>query len=284
MRYIYTLQQLSSCSFRTVYRGSSTTHKATRLQTATEYTCRAAAISESGQGAWSEHVTFETLPSPPLAPTGTPQHPCMLCGNHLVRPLQHTSSLGGLFSPYICCTELVLRQVSEQELLLSWAAVDYPLPLSYDVQVRTAKPGQDFEQVRIYSTLPTASHLSTLLPDLHPPQAYKGVACSCSLKVRSHDLSHEARVRGVASCDINGREELLWGTFAHPVYCLCKKLEEEIVGGAQEEPSPSPSLPAEGVADGWGLDRKLLGLSALMFVSLLVFALAFLIGQYVLQQ
>ena len=58
-------------SFRTVYQGSAATHKATRLQPATEYTFRAAAISESGQGAWSDHVTFKTLPTPPLAPTGT---------------------------------------------------------------------------------------------------------------------------------------------------------------------------------------------------------------------
>ena len=46
------------------------------------------------------------------------------------------------------CTELVLRQVSDQELLLSWSAVDYPLPLSYEVQVRTARPEHDFQQVR----------------------------------------------------------------------------------------------------------------------------------------
>ena len=89
-------------------------------------------------------------------------------------------------------------------------------------------------------------------------------------------------MRAVASCDINGQEEVLWGTFAHPVHCLCKKLEEEVVGGAQEEPSHSPS--EEGVADGRGLDRKLLGFAALVFVSVMVFAVAVLLGQNALQQ
>ena len=46
------------------------THRVTRLQADAKYTLKIAAVSESGQGAWSDHVTFSTAPPPPLAPTG----------------------------------------------------------------------------------------------------------------------------------------------------------------------------------------------------------------------
>ena len=76
----------------------------------TEYTLKVAAISESGQGDWSDHVTFVTTPTPPSAPMG-----------------------------------LVLKQVSNDTLQLDWRAVDFPHPLTYEVQYRTANSNQDYQ-------------------------------------------------------------------------------------------------------------------------------------------
>ena len=84
----------------------------------------------------------------------------------------------------------------------------------------------------------------------------------------------------MATCDINDREELLWGTFSQPVHCLCKKLEKEVVREADEELSPSPPLPEEDVSDELDPKKRVLGFVALVFLSLLVLALAFLMGQY----
>ncbi len=56
--------------FHEVYSGTAVSHRLTRLQPDTEYLMRIAATSESGQGAWSDDVTFTTTPTPPPAPTG----------------------------------------------------------------------------------------------------------------------------------------------------------------------------------------------------------------------
>ena len=88
------------------------THRITRLQPDREYTLKVAAVSASGQGDWSDHVTFMTTPTPPVAPTG-----------------------------------LVLTQVSNDALQLDWQAVDFPHPLVYEAQYRVANSNQDFQQV-----------------------------------------------------------------------------------------------------------------------------------------
>ena len=61
---------LSLGRFHEVFRGNGVTHRLARLQPDTKYTLKIAATSESGQGVWSDHVTFSTAPSPPPAPTG----------------------------------------------------------------------------------------------------------------------------------------------------------------------------------------------------------------------
>ena len=53
-----------------VYRGSAVSYRAVKLHPSTDYTFRIAACSESGQGEWSDHVTFSTTPTPPHPPTG----------------------------------------------------------------------------------------------------------------------------------------------------------------------------------------------------------------------
>ena len=55
-------------TFLVVYRGSGVNHRVTKLQQNTLYTFRIAASSVSGQGAWSDHMTSVTTPTPPLPP------------------------------------------------------------------------------------------------------------------------------------------------------------------------------------------------------------------------
>lgn len=95
-----------------MFRGNAVTHRITRLQPDTEYTLKIASISASGQGEWSDHVTFTTAPTPPAAPTG-----------------------------------LVLKQVSNDSLQLVWQAVDFPHPLIYEAQYRVANSNQEYQQV-----------------------------------------------------------------------------------------------------------------------------------------
>ena len=58
--------------FHEVYTGTAVSHRLTRLQPDTEYVMKIAAMSESGQGVWSDDVTFMTTPTTPPAPTGKP--------------------------------------------------------------------------------------------------------------------------------------------------------------------------------------------------------------------
>ena len=53
-----------------MYRGSGTSYRLSKLQPSSEYTVRVAAMSESGQGEWSDQVTFTTTPIPPPVPAG----------------------------------------------------------------------------------------------------------------------------------------------------------------------------------------------------------------------
>ena len=98
--------------FHEVFHGSAVTHRITRLQPDTEYALKIAAVSPSGQGDWSDHVTFMTTPTPPVAPAS-----------------------------------VVLKQVSNDMLQLDWRAVDFPHPLIYEAQYRLANSNQDYQQV-----------------------------------------------------------------------------------------------------------------------------------------
>lgn len=98
-----------TCRFQAVYSGQAVSHRLLKLQPASRYTLRIAASSESGQGVWSDDITFETPPMAPPAPT-----------------------------------DLALRQVDDV-IVISWNAVSSDLPVTYEAQVKT--PGQDFSQV-----------------------------------------------------------------------------------------------------------------------------------------
>ena len=101
------------CRFHEVYRGSAVTHRIVRLQPDSEYTLKIAAISESGQGEWSDRVTFLTTPIPPTAPVG-----------------------------------IEFTQVSNSVLQLDWQAGEFPHPLIYEAQYRVANVNQDYQQVK----------------------------------------------------------------------------------------------------------------------------------------
>lgn len=125
--------------FHEVYSGNAVSHRLTRLLSDTEYVMRVAATSESGQGAWSDDVTFMTTPSLPPAPTGKLRrsHACVCV-------IVTVSSFVGL----------MLRQESKDTLKLCWQAVgeDQSYSVSYEVQVNSPLPGEDFVQVRKNNT------------------------------------------------------------------------------------------------------------------------------------
>lgn len=100
------------CRFHEVFSGTAVTHRITRLQPDSEYTLKVAAVSASGQGDWSDHVTFVTTPTPPVAPTG-----------------------------------VVLSCLSNEALELKWQPVGFSHPLIYEAQYRAANINQDYQQV-----------------------------------------------------------------------------------------------------------------------------------------
>ena len=102
------------CRFHEIFRGNAVTHRITRLQPDTEYILRVAASSASGQGEWSDDITFVTTPTPPTPPA-----------------------------------DLVLKQASNEMLQLSWKPVGSTHPVIYEVQYRTANVNQDYQQVRV---------------------------------------------------------------------------------------------------------------------------------------
>lgn len=99
-----------TCRFQTVFSGQAVSHRLNKLQPASQYTLRIAATSESGQGVWSDDITFETPPMAPPAPVN-----------------------------------LALRQ-EDDVIMMSWDAVSSDLTITYEAQAKTS--GQDFSQVK----------------------------------------------------------------------------------------------------------------------------------------
>ena len=87
-------------------------HRITRLLPETEYSLKIAAVSESGQGSWSNLQTFMTTPAPPMSPTG-----------------------------------VSMMQVSNSTMQLEWRAGESPHPLIYEAQFRAANLNQEYTQV-----------------------------------------------------------------------------------------------------------------------------------------
>ena len=96
--------------FHTVYNGPAVAHKLQRLSPATKYSLRIAAVSPSGQGAWSDLLTCETLPPGPSAPA-----------------------------------ELTMWQDGDV-IVMSWEEVSYEHPVTFELQLKTG--GQDFTPAR----------------------------------------------------------------------------------------------------------------------------------------
>ncbi len=91
-----------------------------------------AAMSESGQGVWSDDVTFMTTPTTPPAPTG----------KHLEIVVKY------MCSQFLISLDLVLRQESIKNMKLSWQpGGEVPYSVRYEVQVNSPLPRQDFIQV-----------------------------------------------------------------------------------------------------------------------------------------
>ena len=124
-----------------VYRGSAVSYRAVKLHPSTDYTFRIAASSESGQGEWSDHVTFYTTPTPPHPPTGIGLQVCILSAMRTLMFLPHFPVLLPL-----PLSDVILRQTSNDVIVISWQPVDHPM--TYEVQVRTTSPAQEFQQVR----------------------------------------------------------------------------------------------------------------------------------------
>ena len=92
-----------------MYSGSAIAHKLQRLTPNTTYTLQIAATSESGQGAWSDLLTCETLPPGPSVPL-----------------------------------DLTIRQEGDV-IVMSWGEVEQPV--TYELQLKIG--GQEFIQVRM---------------------------------------------------------------------------------------------------------------------------------------
>ena len=96
-----------------MYSGSAIAYKLQRLTPNTTYSLQIAATSESGQGAWSDLLTCETLPPSPSAPL-----------------------------------DLTTRQ-NDDVIVMSWEDVEHNQPVTYELQLKIG--GQDFVPVRTYS-------------------------------------------------------------------------------------------------------------------------------------
>ena len=95
--------------FHTAYSGTGVGHKLQRLTPSTQYILRISSSSESGQGAWSDLLTCETLPLGPSAPTD------------------------------------LRMQVEGGVMVMSWGKVEHTDPVVYELQLKIG--GQDFIQV-----------------------------------------------------------------------------------------------------------------------------------------
>ena len=58
--------KLSDDLFTSVYKGPANFFKVNRLEESTNYAFRISATNETGQGAWSNILTFKTARSPPI--------------------------------------------------------------------------------------------------------------------------------------------------------------------------------------------------------------------------
>lgn len=211
--------------FCELYRGTAAGHRLAKLAPASSYCFRIAAISESGQGVWSDHVTFETTPLPPAAPI-----------------------------------DVLCERVSADRLQVSWAvaATPYPLPLSYELQLKLAG---DFEQV------------------------YRGGSSSFTVSMATDcDATPQCRVRALACCHANDRDEQLWSPYSE-VVCASPS---PLLARADPAGSPTPSLTAA-VAEQEGRAHPppkpiLLQKSWLLFAlgAVLSLLLAVLLGAYLI--
>ena len=120
----------------------------------------------------------------------------------------------------------------------------------------------------------THSHVHT--HTLTHTQVFKGTAASCTIPIRAHGATHEARVRGALSCEVNGREEVIWGGYCQPVECVCRKEKEE----EKEEPvGDEEEVPARKTERVW-LSGRQRGMLVFVLLSLLTLVLALLLGLY----
>ena len=124
-----------------MYSGTAVGHRLTRLQPDTEYIVRIAAVSESGQGAWSDDVTFMTTPTPPLAPTGR-----LISSNYEVMLPYPLAILDDSFPFFL---GLVVRQESKDAMKMAWQpGGEFPHFVRYEAQVKSPL-GHDFVQVHL---------------------------------------------------------------------------------------------------------------------------------------
>lgn len=121
-------RSLAPLRFHAVYRGADTTHRISRLQPSSQYTLRIAASSGSGQGEWSDEVTFTTTPASPPIPSG-----------------EFFLSLLPQLTSCEVPADLQLCQTGSK-LMVTWTRVDFDLPLTYDAQIRQSS-SRDYQQV-----------------------------------------------------------------------------------------------------------------------------------------
>lgn len=105
-------------------------------------------------------------------------------------------------------------------------------------------------------------------------QAFKGAAASCTIPIRVYDSAHEARVRGAITCEVNGREEVVWGSYCRTVECVCRREEEEKV--EETKSTVGTPVPEKRTL----LSGRQLGMLVFLLLSLLTVVLALLLGQY----
>ena len=79
-------------------------------------------------------------------------------------------------------------------------------------------------------------------------------------------------MRGSISCEVNGREEVVWGSYCQTVECVCQR-EEEV----EETPSEGGTVAPEKRV--W-LSGHQLGVLVFLLLSLLTVMFALLLGQY----
>ena len=123
------------------------------------------------------------------------------------------------------------------------------------------------------------THTHTHTHTCTPTQVFKGTATSCTIPIRAHGTSHEARIRGALSCEVNGREEVVWGGYCQPVECVCRKEEEEEEKVKEGAVGDEVEVPARETKKVW-LSGRRRGMLVFALLSLLTLVLALLLGLY----